>query len=707
MSINSSNINRATGAESIDEAYTQSKKIGRFVFVYIFIALGFIAIGPRVFTSSWISSSDFHSCIEIVGSFFALIAAGVCLTYFFARKNRFYLIVGLGFFIAGSEDLVHGILSWSRLFEGTGVDFSRFVPGTYVAGRTVLAVMTIAAPFLEQVTKKVVNEKREAYIFSGLAVLLGGGTTILAFLLPLPQLIFPERLISRPVDFISAILFLMAFLSISKRYLAKRDIFSGMLIASILFNLCGQVYMSFSKELYDIFFDVAHWANVFSYTMPILGISVQNLREMERSKIELFKRKQTEEELQKAKDNLEIKVEQRTVELLQANEKLKIEVNERKHAEETLWESRAQVQALLDGSPDMIMQIDTNMKIVWANKTALDINPDAIGQTCHEAYANSDEPCQGCPCKRAVDTGRIEMGVIYQSVIKGVRGESYWENIGVPIKDSGGRIVGAIEIARNVTERKRAEEKQSQLLDEVERTNKELKDFAYIASHDLKAPLRGIKTLAQWISTDYADKLDAEGKEQLDLLIGRTDRMHNLIEGIMEYSRVGRIKEKKVRVNLNELVLEVIDMVAPPENITITVEDELPVLECGKTRITQVFQNLLSNAVKYMDKPEGRIRIDCAEEDGFWRFSVADNGCGIEEKHFEKIFRMFQTLLPRDEFESTGVGLSVVKKIVELYNGKIWVESQPGEGSTFFFTLPKQEMGVKNEELEADIARRR
>jgi light-regulated signal transduction histidine kinase (bacteriophytochrome) len=253
---------------------------------------------------------------------------------------------------------------------------------------------------------------------------------------------------------------------------------------------------------------------------------------------------------------------------------------------------------------------------------------------------------------------------------------------------------------REITEREKAEQRQAQLIQELERTNQEvekvnqeLKDFAYIVSHDLKAPLRGIKTLAEWITTDYADKLDDNGKEQLNLLAGRVDRMHNLIDGILQYSRVGRVKEEKVVVNLNELVPEIIDMIAPPENITITTENELPTIECEQTRIMQVFQNLLSNAVKYMDKPQGQIKVGCVEVDDFWEFYVADNGPGIEEKYFEKIFQLFQTLAPRDESESTGIGLTVTKKIVELYKGKIWVKSKVGEGSTFFFTLPKQELG--------------
>jgi len=256
---------------------------------------------------------------------------------------------------------------------------------------------------------------------------------------------------------------------------------------------------------------------------------------------------------------------------------------------------------------------------------------------------------------------------------------------------------------REIAQRKKAEERQNELLKQLESANKELNDFAHIVSHDLKAPLRGIKTLANWISTDYADKLDEDGRDQIELLLSRVDRMHNLIDGILQYSRVGRVKEERVQVNLNELVPDIIDMLAPPQSITITIEDELPVIEFEKTRITQVFQNLLSNAVKYMDKPQGQIRIDCVQENEFWKFSVADNGPGIEEKHFEKIFQIFQTLSPRDEVESTGIGLTLVKKIVEMYGGRIWVESKVGEGSTFFFTLPKQKVGGKNAKLQANI----
>jgi len=247
-------------------------------------------------------------------------------------------------------------------------------------------------------------------------------------------------------------------------------------------------------------------------------------------------------------------------------------------------------------------------------------------------------------------------------------------------------------------------EEQTKLIEKIDNINKELKDFASIVSHDLKAPLRGIKSLATWILDDCSDKISEQGNEQMNLLLDRVERMYNLIEGVLQYSRAGRTEENIVKINLDDFIRETIDMLVPPENISITIEDKMPVIECSETHIMQLFQNLLSNAIKYMDKPKGQIKVGCVEEDGFWKFGIADNGPGIEEKHFEKIFKMFQALSVSEDVEGTGVGLTVAKKIVELYGGKIWVESKIGKGSTFFFTLPKQDAGVNNAKLEANIA---
>ena len=274
-------------------------------------------------------------------------------------------------------------------------------------------------------------------------------------------------------------------------------------------------------------------------------------------------------------------------------------------------------------------------------------------------------------------------------------------------KDVYGEINGSEAVVYDITAKKelvalrKAEEELAKLnrdlesaVRELSQANEELQEFAHITAHDLKTPLRAIGTLADWLSKDYADKFDEQGKEKVRLLVTRAVQMSALIDDILRYSRVGHDITNKQRVDLNTLLSEVIAGIDPPENIEITVENELPVLMCERTQILQVFQNLLSNAVKYIDKPRGQIKIRCVEQDAFWKFSVADNGPGIDKRHYERIFKLFQTLSPCVGVENTGIGLSIVKKIVELNGGSVCVKSEVGKGSTFVFTLPKQNSDV-------------
>lgn len=264
------------------------------------------------------------------------------------------------------------------------------------------------------------------------------------------------------------------------------------------------------------------------------------------------------------------------------------------------------------------------------------------------------------------------------------------------VRDSGRAVrdpeTGAITVygvVSDISQSKYYEEVREGLLQDLKRVNTELSDFAYIVSHDLKAPLRAISSLAGWLAEDYADRLDAPGRDQLQLLLKRTKRMHNLIEGILTYSRLGRLKPTLVRIDSGEAARQVIESLAPPEGIEVRIEEPLPRIVYDRTHLEQLFQNLVGNAVKYLGKPRGRVTVSCAERPDCWEFSVADDGQGIDPEHFGRIFKIFQTLRPRDEVESTGIGLTIVKKIVEQYGGRVWVESEPGRGSVFRFTVPK------------------
>ena len=260
-----------------------------------------------------------------------------------------------------------------------------------------------------------------------------------------------------------------------------------------------------------------------------------------------------------------------------------------------------------------------------------------------------------------------------------------------PIFDSSGSFRGELIVIPDITERIAAENKQQDLMRELENANAELKEFAYVVSHDLKAPLRAINALASWISSDYSESFDDDGKEQMALLISRVNRMHNLIDGILQYSRVGRIREEKQQIDLQKALPEIIDSLAPPQHITIKIETELPKVLFEPTRINQVFQNLLSNAIKFNEKETGYVGIGCRDEADRWEFYVRDNGPGIPPQHHQEIFKIFQTLQSKDEYESTGIGLTSVKKIITLYGGHIWVESAEGDGTTFRFTIKKEQ----------------
>jgi PAS domain S-box-containing protein len=221
---------------------------------------------------------------------------------------------------------------------------------------------------------------------------------------------------------------------------------------------------------------------------------------------------------------------------------------------------------------------------------------------------------------------------------------------------------------------------------------RELDQFAYVASHDLKAPLRGIANLARWIQDDTGERLGAESIEHMRLLQGRVHRMEALIDGILAYSRAGRVLKSPEAVDTGTLVREVIELLAPPSGVTIHVPPQMPTLNAERVPLQQVFLNLIGNAVKYTraERPDPVIRIDWRDAGNAFEFSVSDNGPGIEPEYHERIWGIFQTLAPRDKVEGTGIGLSVVRKIVESRDGSVSLESSPGQGAIFRFIWPKK-----------------
>ncbi len=225
---------------------------------------------------------------------------------------------------------------------------------------------------------------------------------------------------------------------------------------------------------------------------------------------------------------------------------------------------------------------------------------------------------------------------------------------------------------------------------EAERKAQYLEQFAYVTSHDLKSPLRAVSNLAQWIEEDLTDKLDDASKEQFALLRDRVHRMHDLIEGLLKYSRVGKTSDAVTMVDTRELVEEIIDTHSPPKGFTIKIKGKMPTLHVDRLQLGQVFSNLISNSLKHHGGHKGKIRIKCETYADVYQFSVCDNGQGIAPVYHDKVFMMFQILKASDFESSTGIGLALIKKIVEEHGGTIRLESTEGEGACFYFTWPKK-----------------
>lgn len=377
------------------------------------------------------------------------------------------------------------------------------------------------------------------------------------------------------------------------------------------------------------------------------------------------------------------------------------DLTDRKRLEEERQEAQHFLNSIIEHIPLMLFVKDAKeLRFARFNKAAEDLTglreADMLGKNDYDFFPAEQADAFIRLDRQVLASGEM-LEIAEEKIKTRHKGTRLLCTKKIPISDQHGKPLYLLGLSEDITEKKKAEAQILELnkalavqVSQLEKTNQELKDVTHIISHDLKAPLRGIEMLGEWLLTDCADELAENCRSNIENMNLRVKRMHNLIEGILRYAHIGRTAGEKELINLEELVAEIVESLAPPPHVKVQTETPLPEIFAERAPLQQLFQNLISNAIKYIDKPEGLVKLGATQTEAHWQFYVADNGPGIEEEYYQRIFQLFQTLQARDEFESTGIGLTIVKKIVENFGGKVWLTSQMGQGTTFYFTLLKK-----------------
>ncbi|HEX5431606.1 MAG TPA: ATP-binding protein [Bryobacteraceae bacterium] len=381
--------------------------------------------------------------------------------------------------------------------------------------------------------------------------------------------------------------------------------------------------------------------------------------------------------------------------LRSANEELEAGVRERTAELES---ARDWLRTTLASIGDAVIATDREGRVSFMNRVSETLTgwreADAIGRPLTDIFVIVDEttrkPAEN-PVDKVLRTGAVA-GLANHTVLIARDGrEIPIDDSAAPIRGTGERIAGIVLVFRDITERRASEKSKEQARIALERANQELQEFAYAASHDLQEPLRNVSIYTEMLGDRYRGKLDPEADRYIAITVSSVRRMQNLLRDLLAYNQAAVAGDREVVPTDAKLALEHVLpglQTAIRESGAAVVYDGLPSVLMDEVHVQQLFQNLIGNAIKYRSKEPPRIHISAAREGAEWVFRVSDNGIGIDPKYSKLIFRVFKRLHGKDEYPGTGVGLAICEKIVQRYGGRIWMESEPGQGSTFLFAVP-------------------
>lgn len=621
-----------------------------------------------------------HTILE--WSAFCVVIFTVCLAFnhYHITRDVTTPVIGVALVCAGFMDAFH-TLAADRLIT-TVADIRNLIPFTWPICRVFNALIVIVAVGLLLIRANQPAWSNLRFVIAVSAcfgVVAYAGIQYCPINPNLPQTLYPDALITRPWDFAPLLLYLFCGLYLFPLLYRKNpSIFTHSLIISVIPQVAVEAHMAFgSSALFDSHFNIAHFLKIVANLVPLIGLLLDHTDTHRKQKTTLSILDQAKTELER---------------------------------------TRSRLAYLMRTSPAVIysMDLSNQFKPTFINENIGDL----VGYSTTEMMLDKFWKSHIHPEDKSKVLTKLngllehrEKSYSLEYRFQHRQGHYIWIHDSATISyDHSEQPLESIGSWTDISELKLKEA-------ELIRANEELDQFAYIASHDLKEPLRGIHNYSNFLLEDYVDTLDQDGRSKLETLTRLSQRMEDLINSLLEYSRVGRVDLSFKNTNLNDTLRTVLDSLSVSlehHNIDVRVPNPLPTIRCDSIRIGEVFSNLITNAMKYNDKLEKWIEIGYRmngqtedqqstnksnhQEGDPFTFYIRDNGIGMREKHLDSIFRIFKRLHGRDKFGGgTGVGLTIVKKVIERHNGKIWVDSCIGEGTTFYFTLSEGDLNDPSE----------
>ncbi len=645
-------------------------RVGARAAAYCALAAGLLLLFLGVRSATWRVSPELHTGFQLASAVVALIVGILSLVRFHSRKNDTLLLIGAGMVGASVLDTYHLLVTTGASLPLMPADHAATEPWSWFGSRMFLSLLLLwswtAWQRENRSSQRGLSELR-IYLEVGAITLL---SIALFGLVSLPAAVRFDAIVPRPFELLPGAVFAGAAIGYFSKGNWRNRPFEVWLIPALIISVAIQwLFIPFSTSPTDAFATISHVLKLTSYGFILVGLIA--------SMYGLYRR-----------------LERSALLIEHSNQALRNEITDRKLAEAAARRSEDKYRNILETIQEGYFEVDLAGNFVFWNESLVHLlgyRHERMAGLNYRAYTRDAHSAAVFEVFSQVYRTGQPVTSFGWDIVRPDGTRRYAEASAGPVRGEDDEIVGFRGIVRDVTARRSAEDRLESKSRELARSNEELRQFAYVASHDLQEPLRMVAGYTQLLASRYEGKLDGEADLFIRYTVEGVSRMQALIRDLLDYSRVqthGRTFEVASMDTALEWALANLETGIEMSGATIT-SDALPDVRADPSQIGQLFQNLIGNALKFRGERPLEIHIGSHKRGGEWQVFIRDNGIGVDAEDRSRIFDIFQRLHSRDEFDGTGIGLAICKRIIERHGGRIWTEPSPGQGATFVFTLPR------------------